>query len=301
MKITGLHLLMTYQCTFECDHCFVWGSPQQSGVMTLQDIRRILTQGQELGTVKSIYFEGGEPFLYYAVLVQAVREAVQMGFSVGVVSNAYWATSPEDAVEWLKPMAGLIEDLSVSSDLFHYEEPISQQSRNAAAAAQLLGIPIGTISIAQPQSPDHVDAIGQIPTGDEATLMYRGRAAVSLASKAQPQTWETLVRCPYEDLRDPGRLHVDPLGYLHICQGITIGNLFEESLDQIVARYDPDAHPICGPLLSGGPVELVRRYNLVHRTEYADACHLCYESRCALRSLFPNILTPSQMYGVQHI
>jgi Radical SAM superfamily len=297
MKITGLHLIMTYQCTFECDHCFVWGSPRQSGVMTLQNIRSILAQGQELGTVESVYFEGGEPFLYYAVLVQAVREAAQMGFEVGVVSNAYWATSLEDAIEWLKPIARLIQDLSVSSDLFHYDEAISQQSRNAAAAAELLGIPLGTISIAQPQSLEHTDAIGQIPTGEEATLMYRGRAAVNLAFKARPQAWETLARCPYEDLRDPGRLHVDPLGYLHICQGITIGNLFEEPLNQIVARYDPETHPICGPLLAGGPAELVRRYSLAHRADYADACHLCYESRIALRSRYPNILAPDQMYG----
>ena len=34
MKLSGLHLLLTCQCTFECDHCFVWGSPWQSGVMT---------------------------------------------------------------------------------------------------------------------------------------------------------------------------------------------------------------------------------------------------------------------------
>jgi MoaA/NifB/PqqE/SkfB family radical SAM enzyme len=297
MKITGLHLIMTYQCTFECDHCFVWGSPRQSGVMTLQNIRSILAQGQELGTVESVYFEGGEPFLYYPVLVQGVREAAQMGFGVGVVSNAYWATSVEDAIEWLKPMSRLIQDLSVSSDLFHYDEAISQQSRNAAAAAELLGIPLGTISIALPQSLEHTDAIGQIPTGEEATLMYRGRAAVNLASKAQPQAWEMLVRCPYEDLRDPGRLHVDPLGYLHICQGITIGNLFEEPLEQIVTRYDPEAHPICGSLLSGGPAEMVRRYDLAHRAVYADACHLCYESRIALRTRYPNILAPDQMYG----
>ena len=64
MKITGLHLLLTYQCTFECDHCFAWGSPWQSGVMTLDDIRLFLGQAYDLGTVGWIYFEGGEPFLY---------------------------------------------------------------------------------------------------------------------------------------------------------------------------------------------------------------------------------------------
>jgi hypothetical protein len=108
--------------------------------------------------------------------------------------------------------------------------------------------------------------------------MYRGRAAVNLTSKAQPQPWETLVKCPYEDLRDPGRLHVDPFGYLHICQGIAIGNLFEESLDQIVARYDPETHPVCGALLAGGPAE-VRRYDLAHHIEYADTCFF-HEPRC---------------------
>jgi hypothetical protein len=297
MKITGLHLLLTYQCNFECDHCFVWGGPKQSGVMTLQDIRRILAQGQALGTVEYIYFEGGEPFLYYAVLLQAVREAARLGFQVGLVSNAYWATNLEDAIEWLKPFIGLVQDLSVSSDLFHYDETVSQQSRHATAAAELLGIPVGTICIAQPQSPEAIPAVGQIPIGDESSVMYRGRAAINLAPRAQEQPWEKLVECPYEDLREPGRLHVDPLGYLHICQGITIGNLFEQPLDQIASGFDPEAHPITGPLLAGGPAELVRRYDLAHRAGYADACHLCYESRLALRPQYPQILAPDQMYG----
>ena len=39
MELTGLHLLLTYQCNLECDHCFVWGSPWQSGTMTLQNVR----------------------------------------------------------------------------------------------------------------------------------------------------------------------------------------------------------------------------------------------------------------------
>lgn len=38
MTLRGLHLLLTYQCNLECDHCFVWGSPWQAGTMTLQGI-----------------------------------------------------------------------------------------------------------------------------------------------------------------------------------------------------------------------------------------------------------------------
>ena len=120
MKLNGLHLLLTYQCTFECDHCFVWGSPRQTGVMTLAAIQEILHQGRELGTVTSIYFEGGEPFLYYPILARGVMLASEMGFKVGIVSNAYWATSLEDALVWLEPFAGRLSNLTGSSDLFHY-------------------------------------------------------------------------------------------------------------------------------------------------------------------------------------
>jgi MoaA/NifB/PqqE/SkfB family radical SAM enzyme len=104
--------------------------------------------------------------------------------------------------------------------------------------------------------------------------------------------------CPYEDLREPGRVHVDPFGHVHLCQGISLGNVFETPLAEIVRRYDPDAHPIAGPLLAGGPAELVRRHGRPLEGGWADACHLCYETRRALRPRYPEILAPDAMYGV---
>ena len=285
MKLEGLHILLTYQCTYECDHCFVWGSPWQVGTLTFEQIEAILLQAKEAG-VTSIYFEGGEPFLYYAVLVKAVRKAADMGFSVGIVSNAYWAKSVADAAEWLRPFAGRLVDFTVSSDVFHCGECLGELPQNAIAAAKLLGIPTGMISINQPED-----------KGD-ASVMYRGRAAKNLVQRASSHPWEGFDSCPHEDLREPGRVHLDPLGNIHICQGVTIGNLFETPLREICAKYDADAHPICGPLLAGGPVALVTEYSLPHDQSYADACHLCYEARITLRQRFPQYLNPDQMYGV---
>ena len=128
--------------------------------------------------------------------------------------------------------------------------------------------------------------------------MYRGRAAEELVPQAALRPWEQFTECPYENLRAPGRVHVDSFGNVHICQGIALGNLFDTPLREICETYDPDAHPITGPLLEGGPVELVRRYGLPHEESYADACHLCDEARRALRERFPEILTPDQMYGM---
>ncbi|MFZ5819819.1 MAG: radical SAM protein [Chloroflexota bacterium] len=301
MRLTGLHILLTYQCTFECDHCFVWGSPWQSGTLTLEQIKIILEQAKAAG-VESIYFEGGEPFLYYALLARGVEMAYGMGFSVGVVTNGYWAHTLEDALLWLEPLAGKLDDLSVSCDLFHYSEDMLHQAHNAVRAAGQLGIPVGTISVAQPEETEAAASRGQI--GADAAVMFRGRAVEKLAPRATKQPWDGFTECPHEDLRDPGRAHLDPLGNLHICQGISLGNLFEKPLGQICEEYDPDAHPICGPLMNGGPAALVTEYNLPHTSpsggasDYADACHLCYEARTRLRARFPDILRPDQAYGV---
>lgn len=294
MKLEGLHILLTYQCTYECDHCFVWGSPWQTGTLTLEQIEQILQQAQEAG-VTSIYFEGGEPFLYYPILVQSVRKAADLGFSVGMVTNAYWANSVPDAQEWLRPFVGRLADFSVSSDLFHCTEAVGERPQNALVAAKWLNIPTGLLSVAQPDA-DARQSHGQIE--NESAVMYRGRAATNLSGRAQSHPWESFVSCPHEDLREPGRIHLDPLGNLHICQGIAIGNVFEKPLKQICEEYDADAHPICGPLLEGGPAALVTEYHVPHAPAYADACHLCYEARTSLRPRFPACLSPDQMYGV---
>jgi hypothetical protein len=295
-SLSGLHLLLTYQCTFECDHCFVWGGPFQTGTMTLDTIDHVIGQANALGTIKWIYFEGGEAFLYYAILKNGVLRAKEQGFKVGIVTNAYWANSGSDALEWLRPIAGSIDDLSISSDGYHGSGDNYRNPDIARAAARQLGIPVNFISIAEPDASDVSGAAGTLPAGESA-VVFRGRAADLLASQVPSTPWQQFTVCPWENLQHPQRLHVDPFGHLHICQGISIGNLLERPLTEILADFRPDEHPIIGPLLDGGPAEIVRRYELAHDDGYADHCHLCYESRCALRSQFPDILTPGQMYG----
>ncbi len=295
MNLTGLHLLLTYECNYECDHCFVWSGPRHTGTMTLAKIDDVLRQAKELGTVDWIYFEGGEPFLYHAILLEGVRRAAAAGFRVGIVSNGYWATEPDDAAAWLAELRGVVQQLAISGDSYHGGVKQLRFARNACDAARECGIPTGNIAIAQPRA-DAEGAVGKIPEGESA-VMYRGRAAANLAHSAESHPWEGFTECPHEDLREPGRVHVDPLGNVHICQGISIGNMFRTPLTEICAAYDPDAHPITGPLLHGGPAKLVRRHGLLHAERYADACHLCDQARHALRGRFPEVLTPDQMYG----
>jgi MoaA/NifB/PqqE/SkfB family radical SAM enzyme len=298
VELSSLHLLLTTRCIFSCEHCFVWGSPGQDDVFTLSQLREIFKQARALGTVEWIYLEGGEPFLYYPILLQAAREASAQGFKVGIVTNGYWAVSKEDALDWLEPFSGIIQDLSVSTDLFHYTELISPQSRHALAAAHELDIPMGTIVCEHPD--EHLgrsseDAGEPVEGG---AIMFRGRAAIELAPRYSGSPWDIYRECPHERLDDPSRVHIDPTGEVHLCQGISLGNLFEQPLSELVASYEPGSHPIVGPLLTSGPAGLVEIYKLEHQEMYADACHLCYMARLQLRDQFPLVLAPDSMYGV---
>jgi hypothetical protein len=99
-------------------------------------------------------------------------------------------------------------------------------------------------------------------------------------------------------LRAPGRVHLDPMGNVHLCQGIVMGNIRRTPLAEILAGYDPKTHPIVGPLVRGGPAQLAREHGLEFTGESVDACHLCFRARRELRDRFPELLTPPQMYGV---
>ncbi len=297
-SLSQLHLLLTGECKYECDHCFVWSSPSTGNTMSRETIGRVLDQAQELSTIEWIYFEGGEPFLYYDLLLWGVQQASQRGFKVGIVSNAYWAEDEHVALEKLRPFKGLVEDLSISQDDYHGSGDQSCPTAIARRVANDLGIPVGYISVSGPDSSESPGATPQL-TAQDTGVRYRGRAAEKLAPLVLHQPWQQFTSCPWEELRQPQRVHVDSLGNLHVCQGLSIGNLLERPLAEIMGGYDPDAHPIIGPLLSGGPAGLVKHHDLEHEHAYADACHLCYLSRRRLRERFPQDLPLDQMYGIE--
>jgi MoaA/NifB/PqqE/SkfB family radical SAM enzyme len=297
MPINEIDFLLTYTCNLECDHCFVFGSPKAKGVMKIADVRKILREAKRYGSIDWIYFEGGEPVLYYPILLWGLREAKKIGFKTGFITNAYWATSLQDALEWLKPISKIgISDAIISSDLFHYGKDEENLSEYASQAARKLRIPVSNISIEHPKK----YAIGKEWKGKpvtEGAVLFKGRPAEKLTEDLPRKPWHELNKCLDEDFSNQKRVHIDPFGYVHVCQGIVMGNINQTRLRKLFEDFDPYKHPICEPILSGGPAELGRRYHVYHEEGYVDECHLCYSVRLQLRKMFPNLLAPDQMYG----
>ncbi len=298
MTLTGVHFLLTYTCNYECDHCFLYCSPRAEGTFTIAQVRQVLEQAQQLGSVSSIYFEGGEPFLFFPVMVESLRLARELGFTTGVVTNCYWATSADDARLWLKPIVAVgVHDLSLSDDAFHHSEGIDSPAKLAARGAADLGLPASSICIEKPAIQAPQGEKGQPVVG--GGVLLKGRAAQTLTEGLPTRPLDSFCTCPHEELVAPERVHVDVWGNVQICQGLSIGNLWHTPLDQLIAAYTPANHPISGPLVNGGPRALAQEYGVVLDGEFVDECHYCFEVRKALIDRFADQLAPRQVYGLE--
>jgi hypothetical protein len=228
-------------------------------------------------------------------MLEGIRLARERGFNAGVVTNAYWAVSEQDAEAWLRPLRDLgVPSISVSDDVLHYGEHEKVRAENVQKAAAALGMAVSILRTEKPSVT--VNAEGQQVIG--GSVMFRGRAAEKLVAGLPTQPYGRFTKCTSEDLRNPGRVHVDAYGNVHLCQGLCMGNMWATPLSELVKGYEPDSHPIAGPVLKGGPALLAEEYGVGVEAEYVSACHLCYVVRKALIGRFPQYLAPPQVYGL---
>lgn len=295
--ISEIHFLLTYRCNFQCDHCFLYCGPDSPGTFSINQVDQVLQEARKLGSVGMVYFEGGEPMLYYPLLLESVNRARQAGFEAGIVSNGYGAQTAEDARLWLEPLAEAgLSIIAFSDDQFHHGEERDNPAVIASGVARQLGLTTYPICIDPPRVLDTpAGAKGRSVIGGGAK--FRGRAADRLTEGLPTLPWQEFRECPDEDLVSPSRVHVDAFGNVHICQGVIIGNMWKQPLSQILANYDPDLHPICGPLNRGGPAGLIEALDLRPQDEFVDACHACFTVRRSLLADYPDQLAPGQVYG----
>lgn len=297
--IKGIHFILTYMCIFECDHCFLYCSPSSKGTFTINQVKDVLKELQRIGSIEEICFEGGEPFLFYPLLLECIQLANSYGFKTAVETNTYWATTEEDAELWLRPIkkSGL-SILEVSDDTFHHGEDEDNSAKRAFSTAQKIGLNANKICINNPMVKENNDQVKGKPIYTGGPKL-RGRAAEKLTTGLPRSSWKNFTECPFEDLRNPKRVHIDSFGNVHLCQGLSMGNMWETPLSDLINNYNPEAHPIIGPLIRGGPARLSEEHNVEHEHEYVDACHMCTMICLELIHKFPKYIAPKQVYGLE--
>jgi hypothetical protein len=136
-------------------------------------------------------------------------------------------------------------------------------------------------------------------------VFFKGRAAHKLAGLVAEGRGVPSAVCDVVPWWSNGSqrtlelLGLDPEGYLSKECGIAIGNVRQQSVEQIVRSFDAEKHPVLSTLIQSGPFGLAQEaleFGYTLRADYADKCHLCQDARERLVPKYPQYLVPAHHY-----
>lgn len=320
MNIRILNVNPTYQCTSECVHCRYFASPRQKGEYLNAERLSSFLDDLDSNSLEAVCIGGGEPMTSIDGLISLVRVVKRKShLTAHVITNGSWAVSYDRAFK----IAGKLRDvkldsITLSADGFHQEHIPLEIVVNAARALLDAGIKQvsagGTMLDADCPSSEIDDVtlrnaivLKTIPnlhviTGGRVSLV--GRAAGELVKRINSGKARKDLVCsvqPWDggDFSNLQAIMIDNLGYVSTCAGLSIGNVHKKSLSKIIEEYDPKRHKIISILIKDGPqglLEVAKNHGYVSKAEYVDGCNMCFEARCFLQEMFPDILAPSVCY-----
>jgi hypothetical protein len=129
-------ILPTNTCTAQCRHCSMNSGPDRHDALTGEELENIIDQLCAASDISVIVFSGGETTLLGEHFNRALRRCKKHGVLSRLVTNAFWAHTPEAALEKLRELrtAGL-DELNISTDDFHLPYISLQKVKNAYQAA----------------------------------------------------------------------------------------------------------------------------------------------------------------------
>ena len=266
---------------------------------------------------------GGEPFLYTDLIYKFVKIINNIGIKVRIETNAFWASSEQEALNKLKPLSNSDLNIMYSLDYFHKKFVSLNNIENALKASCKLKISccLETAYIDYPNFKNSIDTktnnmISSLKSIIEelgisihykGNILYNGRASKKLTKyRTNSNVFkEKCIEVPWwsnGSYDNFDLIILDPDGNISKGCGISFGNIYNNSIEDIIHNWDPSKHPIISVLKSQGPIGLAKKattFGYVIKEKYADKCHLCQESRQYLLKEYDEILTPLQHYNIK--
>jgi radical SAM protein with 4Fe4S-binding SPASM domain len=243
-------LIVTFRCNAECRHCFFDAGPNRDEVMSLSLGLKAIDEAAELG-VEWVSLTGGEPFLETELIENLVEHANHLGLNTEIVTNGFWAETPENAEKTLEPLVKKgLNVLNLSLDDFHQEYVSLSYVRNAYDAALHLKLRVVIMTTINNNNKITAETIPKLLLDPKiqviATPKIREHHALLIetpitpagrAEKISEHEYRliTSVKCN-EALRDIG---IGPKGEVYPCCGplaskVTLGNINDSSLRRIL-------------------------------------------------------------------
>jgi MoaA/NifB/PqqE/SkfB family radical SAM enzyme len=261
LNINRLEFILTQRCTGRCRHCSAGemvGHPKGTHVPLEASVRAV-RELAEMYDMQSVMTFGGEPLLYPEVTCAIHRAAMESGIPKRqLITNSFFSRDEARIREVAQALADAgVNDLLISVDGFHQETIPLEPVRTFAKAVKAAGVerirfsPAWVVneSFDCPENTRTREVLSRLadtglPVGEGNDIFLAGNAIDNL-SHYYPAAKLDMADCcgsmPYtEPLTNQTSLSIEPDGNVTVC-GFVIGNVGEESMRDIVARYDPFA------------------------------------------------------------
>ncbi|MEM2950105.1 MAG: radical SAM protein [Nitrososphaeria archaeon] len=303
-------IILSYKCTSSCRHCMYASSPNwPSDWMNLSQLEHIISKLSEtiipsnlgprnVGINVGLHFTGGEPFLNYNLLIDAVKIARKYDIpSVFVETNCFWCTDDGIAVDRFRELKNFgLDGLLVSVNPFLLEYiPFERTERainigykifrqNLMVYQEYYRLLFKKLNVKTTLSFEDF-----LKKADPTWLYYiellpMGRTVYKLDMlfRKYPAKYFFGQSCYHELTRD-WHVHIDNYGnYIPgYCGGITLGNIKE--FESLFNGLFLDELPVIKALTTDIRILYdmsVKEFGYKENVEgYISKCHLCIDIR----------------------
>lgn len=291
LRYHSLVLIPSDHCNISCRHCAPECGPAVRHPWDVALLERCITEATRIPNLrKNVHFAGGEPFLYFAQMLQLARHAHRHHFSSSIVTNGFWGVNEARAANMIESLVeNGLRRVELSVDHFHLEFLPERTIRQAIAVLKQAGVFIcmRVVTTRNHQvdetlrrfTPDDLDGVEVNASG----LIPTGRAVREVNADEYYSSAEGVLGSCSTFLN----LTIRPDGNVGPCcagaestPSLSLGNVHSSALD-LIAR-NAEQKMFLRQVVEEGPssfFERLREAKLGHkiRGEYTSICQACSE------------------------
>ncbi len=300
MNLRRIEYSVTNACTSHCRHCSAASAMRGKKERIDKDIAMSVVSALSTAyDIESVMTFGGEPLLFAETACAIHKAAMDCGIqNRQIITNGYFSDDPvRIAVVANALRASGVNSLLLSVDAFHQAHvPLEKiyPFAEALIKEELVGFKLHPAWVVNREHANvyneeteaclHYFSALRIPVSSGNNIYPAGNAAIYLSEFYERGLVDLDTKCgeaPYTDkLDDVETIGINPNGDVTVCCFV-IGNLYMDSVTDILKRYRPEANPMMAALLRGGVRSLVKLVEeegvAVDLTNHYSACDVCRE------------------------
>jgi len=298
MNINRIEFSVTNACTSRCKHCSVGNVLNERKINI--DKNAAVSVVEELSKkyeIESVMTFGGEPLLYADTTCAIHKTATENSIPKRqIITNGYFSKDDNKIIDVAKALKESgINSLLLSIDAFHKEHISLDKVYMFAKALRDENISGFKLHPAWVVNCEHDNKYNEetkvclkyfadlhIPVSNGNNIFPAGNAVIYLSEFYEKKPIDLNMKCgeaPYTTKLDNiETIAINPNGDVVVCCFI-IGNIYCDSITEIVRRYNPYEKPMMATLINGGVCELIKLAKeqgiSVETTQFYSACSVC--------------------------